>query len=182
MTMSSRCDVCVPSQAMISRLPNSAPTIPPIVFAAYTRADETRRILLVAADRREREREARAPQHAAGSTTHRQRTRSIWNVDVGVARQTRADRPVRKHVASSSTPPTRCAAVSSSWQTPSAKRGFFAVRAMTEPTLLPIPSPTRNAARMSENVYVVAPSRSDSSRVHTASAASAVAPDSAIAT
>ncbi len=53
---------------------------------------------------------------------------------------------------------------------------------MTDPTVLPRPSPSRNAARISENVYVVAPSNNDNRRVHTASAARAVAPDSPIAT
>ena len=48
--------------------------------------------------------------------------------------------------------------------------------------LLPMPSPTRNTARMIENVYTVAPSISDRSRVQITSAASAEAPESAIVT
>src|SRR5581483_12496734 len=42
--------------------------------------------------------------------------------------------------------------------------------------------PTRNTARISAKVYTVAPKCSDSSRVHTTSDASAVIPDSAMAT
>ncbi len=66
---------------------------------------------------------------------------------------------------------------SSAWHQPSAVRALAVDRAITEPMLLPRPMPTRNPARISENVYVVAPSSSDRSRVHTTSAASAVAPE-----
>ena len=45
-----------------------------------------------------------------------------------------------------------------------------------------MPSPSRNTARINENVYVVAPNRSDSIRVQTTSAPSAVSPDNAIDT
>ena len=48
--------------------------------------------------------------------------------------------------------------------------------------LLPMPSPNRNTARISANVYTVAPNTSESIRVHTTSHASAVMPESAIAT
>jgi hypothetical protein len=64
---------------------------------------------------------------------------------------------------------------------PSATRGRFAVRPIAAPTLLPIPRPSRNTARICENVYVVAPNRSESIRVHTTSAPSAVMPEIAIA-
>src|SRR5688572_612144 len=51
------------------------------------------------------------------------------------------------------------------WHQPSAKRAFVPPRAIAAPRLLPMPRPTRNTARMSENVYVVAPRRSDNIRV-----------------
>ena len=44
------------------------------------------------------------------------------------------------------------AAVRSHWQTPSAPGAGAARRATTAPRLLPIPSPTRNTARIKENV------------------------------
>ena len=53
------------------------------------------------------------------------------------------------------------AAASSIWQPPSAIRGRTVPRARNDPTLLPIPSPTRNTARMIEKVYTVPPSISD---------------------
>ena len=45
-----------------------------------------------------------------------------------------------------------------------------------------MPSPVRNTARISENVYVVAPNCSDKTLVHITSLASAVRPEIAIAT
>src|SRR5262249_60877598 len=52
---------------------------------------------------------------------------------------------------------------------------------MLEPIALPIQRPIKNTARIMENAYVVAPNRSESSRVHTTSAPSAVRPERAIA-
>ena len=63
------------------------------------------------------------------------------------------------------------------WQTPSATRALATLRAKNAPALLPIPSPTRNIARIIEKVYTVAPSMSDKSRVHTTSAPRAHRPD-----
>ena len=71
---------------------------------------------------------------------------------------------------------------SRSWHQPSATRGRATRRASSDPIVLPMPRPTRNTARISENVYVVAPKSSDRMRVQTTSAPSAVMPDSAIAT
>ena len=68
-----------------------------------------------------------------------------------------------------------------SWHQPSAILGFDRLRAIADPRLLPMPRPTRNTARISEKVYVVAPKSSDSIRVHTTSDPSAVRPDSAMA-
>ena len=78
--ISRRCDVCVPSHAMISKLPNSAPMIPPTVFAAY--ALPTSRAGSFAPRPTAASASGKlAPQStAAGNTDHRQRTRSIWNV------------------------------------------------------------------------------------------------------
>src|SRR5437867_11806606 len=53
---------------------------------------------------------------------------------------------------------------------------------MAAPTVLPIPRPKRNTARMSENVYTVAPKMSDKILVQTTSAARAVIPEIAIVT
>ena len=44
------------------------------------------------------------------------------------------------------------AAVSSHWQSPSATAGNGSVAPGTHPTLLPMPRPSRNTARMMENV------------------------------
>src|SRR5262249_8469136 len=71
---------------------------------------------------------------------------------------------------------------SSNSHQPSASRGRVTRDAIADPTLLPMPRPNRKTARMSENVYVVAPKSSESSRVQITSAASAVKPDSAITT
>src|SRR5262245_4690653 len=71
---------------------------------------------------------------------------------------------------------------SATWHHPSAARGRSSRDDSTEPALLPMPSPNRNTARMRENVYVLAPKRSDSIRVQITSAARAVMPDSAITT
>src|SRR5262245_7166427 len=59
-------------------------------------------------------------------------------------------------------------------------RGFVVLRARNDPKLVPMPRPSRNAARINEKVYTVAPNNSDSSRVQITSAESAVNPDNAI--
>ena len=64
---------------------------------------------------------------------------------------------------------------------PSAVFAFDTPRASAAPRLLPMPRPTRKTARISENVYAVAPNSSDNTRVHTTSDPSAVNPDNAIA-
>ena len=74
------------------------------------------------------------------------------------------------------------AAQSNSWHQPKATRGSRVRRAKAAPRLLPTPRLKRKAARMSENAYTVAPTASASKRVHKTSAASAVKPESAIAT
>ena len=166
---------------MISRLPNSAPTMPPIGVRGV---HACRR---VAPDPSRRARRRRAP---AGSS--RPRASPPGSTDPQAAheidlergrrrrRQARADRPVRKHARSSSTRPTRSPPSAAAGRRRARARMLRPCARSTEPTLLPMPSPMRNAARMSENVYVVAPSSSDSRRVQTTSAASAVAPESAI--
>ena len=74
------------------------------------------------------------------------------------------------------------APASSNWQIPMATRGRTEPRSMADADTLPIPMPTRNTARMMENVYTVAPSSRPSSRVQTTSAPSAVAPLMAMVT
>ena len=180
--MRMRCASCVPSHAMIEqaaeqRADDAADRVRRVHRCRRACPDPSRR------DRRPRARagSSRPRDIAAGSTAHRQRTRSIWNC-VASDRSTGPD-VIGQYgsCASSCTRPTRSPRMSNSWHTPSARLRIRSSCATSiEPTLLPMPSPARNAARMSENVYVVAPSSSDSRRVHTASAASAVAPDSAI--
>ncbi len=65
----------------------------------------------------------------------------------------------------------------SNWHHPSATRGRAMFFAMSEPRLLPMPSPMRKTPRMSENVYVLAPNNRLRMRVQTTSAASAQKPD-----
>jgi hypothetical protein len=65
----------------------------------------------------------------------------------------------------------------SSWHQPSATRGRRASRAIMEPTVLPIPSPARKTDRISEKVYTVPPSISDSRRVQMTSEDSAHSPE-----
>ena len=74
------------------------------------------------------------------------------------------------------------AAARSNWHQPSANPGRTAWRASSDPKLLPMPRPTRNTARIMENVYTVAPSSSDSRRVQITSAPRAPAPDRAMVT
>src|SRR6478736_1510425 len=80
--INSRCEVRVPSHAMINKLPNNAPMIPPIVLAAYTLP--TRRAGSFAPRPTAESASGKlAPQStAAGNTDQRQRTKSIWNVGV----------------------------------------------------------------------------------------------------
>src|SRR4051812_45929640 len=73
------------------------------------------------------------------------------------------------------------AAVRSHWHAPSATLADAARLAVTAPRPLPIPRPIRKTARMSENVYTVPPSISESSRVQTTSAPSADIPERAMA-
>ena len=69
-----------------------------------------------------------------------------------------------------------------SWHEASVRRGRMRFRAAAEPMLLPMPRPIRNAGRISENVYTVAPKSSESIRVQMTSAPSAVIPERAITT
>src|SRR5215469_1243985 len=127
--MSRRCDVRVPSHAMISKLPNNAPMIPPMVFAAYTLP--TRRAgSLAPRPTAARASGKLAPQStAAGNTDQRQRTRSIWNVGVAsIANPGLTGQYGRTLVIEYAA--HAMAPVSNNWHTPSAKRGFFDERAM----------------------------------------------------
>ena len=109
-----RCPACRAS-AMSNRLANSAPTIAPTVFAAYTRADEPCRVLVrVGRPPRARAGSSRPRECARAAPPRAQRTKSIWNVEPSASwRQRRVDRPVRKRRASASTRPTRAPTMSS---------------------------------------------------------------------
>src|SRR5689334_23333362 len=116
---------------------------------------------------------------APGRTAHKQRTRSSCIVNHG---SVEIDGLIGQYgsEAFSTCAVHAIAAQRSSWHDASASRGRARLRARADPTLLPMPRPTRKAARISENVYTVAPKSRDSVRVHTTSAASAVNPESAI--
>ena len=109
------------------------------------------------------------------------RIKSSWNMNVGLIAiegligQYGSELPVA-YAAHASVTHSR------SWHQPSTTRGCATRRASSAPTVLPMPRPTRNTARINEKVYAVAPNKSDSSRVHTTSAPSADMPDKAIAT
>src|SRR5947209_6909083 len=117
--------------------------------------------------------------NVAGTSANRQRPKSKRNFShalaaiLGSTLQYGSLRATMKDV-------QRMAAASRSWQQPSASRAEVR-RDSAAPAALPSPSPTRNTARMIENVYTVAPSISESRRVQTTSAPSAVSPESAIA-
>src|ERR1043166_3648945 len=117
----------------------------------------------------------------AGSSPQAQRTMSIWNVyqglveSSGLTGQKGSDCETWNAVHAT-------AIASSNWLQPSSARGLRAVRAASEPARLPMPSPTRNTARIIEKVYTVAPSISPSKRVQITSPPSAVAPEIAIVT
>ncbi len=119
----------------------------------------------------ERERKLAPQRIAAGSTTQRQRTKSIskrddgWLDKIGLTGQS-------GRISITEYAPQAIATMRRAWHHPSARRGLAAVRPMNAPMLLPMPSPARIAAMMSEKVYVVAPRRSDSKRVQSTSAPS----------
>src|ERR1700730_18380012 len=103
-----------------------------------------------------------APQRMApGSTAKRHRVRSSWNWNHGLVE---IDGLIGQYGSES----LRMNAVhamaphSSSWHHARAMRGRESPRPSADPRLLPMPMPVRNTAMMSENVYVVAPNRSDS--------------------
>src|SRR5262252_8312130 len=110
---------------------------------------------------------------AAGSTANIARTTSTWKLIHGFCT---ADGLIGQYGSDWLTTYAVQAmhAHSASWHQPSASRGRATRDAIADPTVLPMPRPKRNTARISENVYVVAPKSSDRRRVHTTSEASAV--------
>src|SRR6185436_12788775 len=92
----------------------------------------------------------------AGSTAQRLRTRSTWKVNQGLLDRIGFTGQYGMESASmNAVQPTPAAA--RNWQTPRATRGLAMDRAISAPALLPIPNPTKNTARITENVYTVAP-------------------------
>ena len=79
------------------------------------------------------------------------RIRSSWNMNTGLVEsegligQYGSDVPVAYAAHAS-------VAHSRSWHQPNTTRGCATRRASSEPTALPMPSPTRNTARIKENV------------------------------
>src|SRR4051812_10928682 len=179
-TMMITCSACdVPIHGIRMKLVTSDPRIAPTVFAAYT-PPASRAASCSGADADASASGKLAPHSIApGSTTQKQRTRSSCSVNQGVVAmygligQYGSD-SVSSYAAHAIAPQ------SSSWHQPSARLGDARSRASVEPAVLPTPRPTRKTARISANVYTVAPKWSDSRRVHTTSAESAVKPDSAI--
>src|SRR6185369_5555768 len=88
---------------------------------------------------------------AAGSSAHKQRTMSIWNVYQGLVESSgligQYGSEFDSMYAVQATAPA-----SSIWLQPSSALGFRASRASIEPPVLPIAMPTRNTAKMMENV------------------------------
>ena len=175
---------CVPSHAMSSRL-------------AEQRADDSRR----SCSRRRRRRRAApdpvaprptaasasgklAPQStAAGSTDQRQRTKSSWNVDVASTARPGLTGQYGSDLRSASTRSTRSRRVSSSWHTPSATPRLLRRPRDDRADAAAEPEPDAGTRRESARTCTSSPpSNSDNRRVQTTSAASAVVPDSAIAT
>ena len=174
------CWVCwLPTQATSAPAPN-APMMAPSVFAANSRPttcawSPPKRATAASASGK------LAPQRMApGSTVQRQRAMSNWKLNHGLVEmdgsigQYGIEVPIMM-------PAHATAAHTPAWHQPSAVAGRARLRASADPTLLPMPRPSRNPARMRENVYVVPPKSSESRRVHTTSAESAVNPESAIA-
>ena len=169
-------DLRVPNHGIAARLKNSAPTMAPTVFAAYTRpttrppSAAPRTTAPIASGKL-------APQSsAAGRIAQKQRARSVWKryhappPIEGLIGQYGSD-AVRFHAVQA------MAATSSSCAYPRARTGSLVRRSMPDPTPLPTEMPHRNTPRMIEKVYVVAPISSVKSRVQTTSAPSAVIPD-----
>ena len=87
---------------------------------------------------------------APGSTTNRQRTRSSWKLNQGLVEIAGlmgqyGNDAISRYAAQA------IAAQSSIWHQPRATRGRGDVRAIDAPTLLPMPRPSRNTPRISEN-------------------------------
>ena len=123
-----------------------------------------------------------APQSTApGRTAYAQRMRSSWNCSQG---SVSIDGLIGQNGSDciSAYAVHAIAAESPNWHNAKATRGRSVSRATIDPSVLPMPRPARNTARINENVYTVAPSINDSSRVQTTWAASAVMPDNAMAT
>jgi hypothetical protein len=117
---------------------------------------------------------------APGSTVQSVRATSIWKLNHGLVEmegsigQYGIEVPTMMPAHATATP-------TPAWHQPSATPGRAKFRASADARLLPIPRPSRKPARMSEKVYVVPPKSSESRRVQTTSAESAVNPESAIA-
>ena len=145
-------------------------------------ADQTRGILSARRDRRQRQREARAPQDRGGQHGPQAAHQIELQREPRIARNRRIDRPVRQRLRQHVGAPGNRRAERAA-DTTRRRRGAAPGSApATTRWCCRCPRPTRNAARISENVYVVAPKSSDRIRVQMTSAASAVIPDSAIAT
>ena len=154
-----RCAHCVPSHAIISRLPNKcADDAAHRVRRVQTRSDQPSGILF-GHPRLPRGRAGSwRPQRHAGGEHRPQATHHVdLELVAWVARQSRRHRPVRNLARHRVRCPGNRSRIRSNWQTPSAVLGSLSCRARMEPTLLPMPKPNRKAARISEKVYVVAP-------------------------
>src|SRR4029079_8217268 len=139
------------SHTTSSRLAVTDPMIAPSVFAAYT--PPTRRAgSFPPAATDDNASGKLAPQRMApGSTAQRQRTKSSWKLNQG---SVEIDGLIGQYGSDcvSMYAVHAIATQSSIWHHPSAGRGRAMRPAIADPRLLPIPSPSRKTARMSENV------------------------------
>ena len=146
-------------------------------------ADETRRDPAVSPRPPRAPAESSRPTRiAAGSTAHRQRTRSSCNVNHGSGRNRRVDRPVRQRLASATYAAHAIAAAQQQLAHAERHARPRQVARQRRAEAAADPEADEKHRENQRERIVVAPNSSDSKRVHTTSAASAVMPDSAIAT
>ena len=146
-----RCAHSVPTAGMRMMLNATAPTIAPTVFAAYTAPTMRPESLRRGAAAASASGKLAPHRQAAGSTAHRQRARSSWNVNHGLV-LSRGSTGQYGSQASMLNEAQAIAATRKNWHQPSMTSEFLPLRASSDPALLPSPSPRRNTARMIENV------------------------------
>src|SRR5262249_21170972 len=137
-------------------------------------------VLAAGGDRRQRQREARPPQAGrrqdGPEAAHQVELEGV----PGAGRRPGDDRPVGERLRDHDSGPGDGRGPATPGPRPAPPRPGAARRARRAPCVLPIPTPIRNTARISEKVYTVPPSINESRRVQTTSAPSADIPERAI--